>query len=376
MSRRTRSRNAYESQLNGAINNSVTTFPVNSAAGLTHPLYLVIDPEDPAVREYIKVGNVTGNTFNSVTRGLPGSVGGVGQAHANGATVRAVPVHQWLDDIFDDIEALEAADAGHIGGTDTADHPEATGSVRGFMSAADKTKLNALDTGQQVTNGNTHDHAGGDGAQISHAGLSNLTTGDPHTQYLKEEASGGTAAEVPDHTHASGAQAGTVAHSVLTGLTSGDPHTQYILRSEARHRGAQITKSGTQNASTGVTTTVSWETVVDDDGGYADLGNDRLTVPAGEAGYYVITAQLDWADATNPTVGNRIIAIQRNAITIARQLISLNGANSASVNAASAVFLDEGDDITVTFFQASGGTLVLDTTSYLSMVRQSRLFTD
>lgn len=37
-----------------------------------------------------------------------------------------------------------------------------------------------------VTNGDTHDHVGGDGAQIDHAGLSNLTTGDPHTQYQRE----------------------------------------------------------------------------------------------------------------------------------------------------------------------------------------------
>jgi hypothetical protein len=34
-----------------------------------------------------------------------------------------------------------------------------------------------------VSGGDSHDHAGGDGAQISHAGLSNLTVGDPHTQY-------------------------------------------------------------------------------------------------------------------------------------------------------------------------------------------------
>jgi hypothetical protein len=37
-----------------------------------------------------------------------------------------------------------------------------------------------------VTNGDAHDHSGGDGAQIDHAGLSNLTTGDPHTQYQQE----------------------------------------------------------------------------------------------------------------------------------------------------------------------------------------------
>jgi hypothetical protein len=36
-----------------------------------------------------------------------------------------------------------------------------------------------------VTNGNSHDHVGGDGAQIDHAQTSNLTTGDPHTQYIK-----------------------------------------------------------------------------------------------------------------------------------------------------------------------------------------------
>lgn len=35
-----------------------------------------------------------------------------------------------------------------------------------------------------VTNGDNHDHSGGDGAQISHASLSNLTVTDYHTQYL------------------------------------------------------------------------------------------------------------------------------------------------------------------------------------------------
>ena len=36
-----------------------------------------------------------------------------------------------------------------------------------------------------VTNGDSHDHNGGDGAQISHANLGGLTTGDPHTQYVR-----------------------------------------------------------------------------------------------------------------------------------------------------------------------------------------------
>lgn len=63
-----------------------------------------------------------------------------------------------------------------------------------------------------------------------HGNLSGLTTGDDHTQYLKEKASGGVAAEVPTHTHADAANAGTVAHSALTGLTTGDDHTQYCKK--------------------------------------------------------------------------------------------------------------------------------------------------
>lgn len=39
---------------------------------------------------------------------------------------------------------LETALGGHIGSTANTAHPEATGSVRGFLSAADKTKLDAM----------------------------------------------------------------------------------------------------------------------------------------------------------------------------------------------------------------------------------------
>lgn len=192
MSRRSRSHNAYQSALSATITAGATSFTVDSASGLDEPCYLVIDPADPGLREFIKVGNVSGTTLSSVTRGLTGSASGA-QAHDGGISIRAVPVAQWLNDIFDDIEDLEtdttnlaAADTAHFGGTDTADHPEATGSVRGFMSAASKTKLDLLDTTRQVTNGDSHNHNGGDGAQIDHATLANLTTGDPHTQYQQE----------------------------------------------------------------------------------------------------------------------------------------------------------------------------------------------
>lgn len=146
MSTRTFSRNAFETQLDGGINNSVQTFPVDSSTGLTDPVYMCIDPKSPTKREYIRVGNISGTTWSSVTRGLAGSAAGATD-HLTGVIVRAVPTHQHLEDIFDDIEALETADSGHFGGTDIGDHPEATGSVRGFLSAADKTKLDTVATG-------------------------------------------------------------------------------------------------------------------------------------------------------------------------------------------------------------------------------------
>lgn len=55
-----------------------------------------------------------------------------------------------------------------------------------------------------------HSHAstGAQAGQLDHGAALTGLTDDDHTQYLKEEASGGAASEVPDHTHASGAQAG------------------------------------------------------------------------------------------------------------------------------------------------------------------------
>ena len=53
---------------------------------------------------------------------------------------------------------------------------------------------------------------------------------DDHSQYLKDKANGGTAAEIPAHTHASSAEAGTIDHGALTGRADND-HEQYQAQS-------------------------------------------------------------------------------------------------------------------------------------------------
>ena len=69
--------------------------------------------------------------------------------------------------------------------------PSLTGATFSGLTASRLVATNASkqlvsESKQAVTNGDSHDHSGGDGAQIDHAGLANLTTGDPHTQYQQE----------------------------------------------------------------------------------------------------------------------------------------------------------------------------------------------
>ncbi|MFH1067731.1 MAG: DUF3463 domain-containing protein, partial [bacterium] len=74
----------------------------------------------------------------------------------------------------------------------------------------------------------THTHADAANCGTVDHGATTGLTDDDHTQYLKEDASGGTAAETPDHTHADATTCGTIVHGALTGLTDFD-HTAIKL---------------------------------------------------------------------------------------------------------------------------------------------------
>ena len=110
--RRTFTWNAYESALSSGIDGVTSTITLDSVFGLREPEgYLVLDPDDATGREYIKYASIVGNTLQGVIRGLAG--GNTNQSHASGATVRAVPMHQHYDDLWDTAEELIAEDANH-----------------------------------------------------------------------------------------------------------------------------------------------------------------------------------------------------------------------------------------------------------------------
>ena len=137
MSSRSHSLNAYEVALTSAVGDASLSFPVEAVAGLSVPLYLVIDPDDPVNREYIKVTSINGLNLevgSLANRGLAGTTGGVPLAHDLGAKVRAVAVSQWLDDIFNDVEELEIWDSTH----DASVNPH---SAAGFLQESDTDAL-------------------------------------------------------------------------------------------------------------------------------------------------------------------------------------------------------------------------------------------
>ena len=118
MSSRIFARNAFETGLDGGINDSETTITLDSAVGLGSPGILVFNDDSPTLREYVEYTGISSNDLTGCTRGLTGSAGGIPHAHGTGARVRSVYLHQIQDRIWDDVEALEAVDTAHVAASD------------------------------------------------------------------------------------------------------------------------------------------------------------------------------------------------------------------------------------------------------------------
>ncbi len=191
MSNRSRSRNAWESQLSNIVTSGATSFDVDDATGLVAPVYLVIAPTDATKREYIKVGAINTNTLGSITRDLDGSATGGPFEHAAGTKVRAVPAHQHLDDIFDDVEALETADADHAA-----------------LANAHHAKVHA------------HDGADGSGT-VAHANTTGQTADDHHAEdhALRHGAGGADAFEVDESVEVSSAAIQLLSDTTMATVT-------------------------------------------------------------------------------------------------------------------------------------------------------------
>ena len=155
--------NAFETTLSSQMGPTDLTASVASIGALTSPCILVIEPDSDTQREFIRFnGTFGGSSFVTTSdeppgRYLGGSAAGSNLTHPVGSVVASVSTKDHFHDIHDRIDetdntavALEAEFDSHHGGVAATDHPEATTSARGFMSAADKTLLDDVVDGSEI----------------------------------------------------------------------------------------------------------------------------------------------------------------------------------------------------------------------------------
>jgi len=135
---------------------------------------------------------------------------------------------QWArfpDSLLDSLPPSPPPDHGTLPGLGDDDHTQYHNDTRGDLRYAP--------LGAGVTTGDSHDHAGGDGAQIAYGGLSGLPTlgsiADNAESDFAVAARGVTNGDSHDHAGGDGAQ---VDHGGLGGLAD-DDHTQYVKHSLA-----------------------------------------------------------------------------------------------------------------------------------------------
>ena len=115
---RTNYANAFETELTSSMGpTDLEATVLTTSGGPSSPCYLVIDPDDPAKREYIFFdGTFDATTFRTTGAGnryLSGSADSSGITHDEGAVVRMSPVRQHFDDIHDRIEGRAPTNHGH-----------------------------------------------------------------------------------------------------------------------------------------------------------------------------------------------------------------------------------------------------------------------
>ncbi|HYG79628.1 MAG TPA: hypothetical protein VD861_04535, partial [Pyrinomonadaceae bacterium] len=130
-------------------------------------------------------------------------------------------------------------------------------------------------------------------------------------------------------------------------------------------RGARVTHSAAQSLSNNSTTVIAFDTERNDDDTMHDTAtnNSRLTIVT--AGWYVATANLEFA--TNAT-GNRAVGIRLNGTTtIGQTFVASAGASQPTRISITTIYkLAAGDFLEVTGFQSSGGALNVSVTGNLS----------
>ena len=187
--------NAFETTLTAEFGPTDLTASVVTKGTLTTPTILVIEPDDDAQREYVRFNGVFGAssfvTTNVSFRYLVGSAAPSGLTHPSGAIVRQVATGQAYEDLHDRIDAHDTKaahdalniDADTLDGLDSLAFVEGTDHDKAQHDALliDAATLDTIDsTGFTLI---AHDGAGGTAhADVVAAGADGFMTGADKTK--------------------------------------------------------------------------------------------------------------------------------------------------------------------------------------------------
>lgn len=208
----------------------------------------------------------------------------------------------------------------------------------GAGSGLDADLLDGSHASAFATSGHTH----------THASTTGQGTDDHHAQSYAHNGSDGS---------------GTVGHASLTGVSADDHHAQTHNHGGGDGSGllnaigAHVTHSGNLTISTATWTDLNFNTERFDSDAFHDTStnNQRLTVPTGKGGKYLVTGGVEFA---NNATGYRALAIHKNGSTFER-VVTANAVsgNETWLSIAAQLELAAADYVTLRVFQNSGGNL-------------------
>ena len=150
-------------------------------------------------------------------------------------------------------------------------------------------------------------------------------------------------------------------NTVLTADSAEATGMKWASAPAAAFVGVGLTKSTGQSIANATSTSVTWYVEDWDTNAFHDgtTNTDRITIPSGKAGKYLVNAQITFnANAT----GYRSVNILKNGSGNGPETFStLSASNPAFINQSRVFDLAVGDYLNITVYQSSGGNLSLTT---------------
>jgi hypothetical protein len=145
--------------------------------------------------------------------------------------------------------------------------------------------------------------------------------------------------------------------ATISNVSTGDIATEAWADSVAdgmNRVGVSVTRVANQSIATGTGTftAITWDTEVQDNGGFFTASSANLTVPSGKEGIYIVTSRIAWASSPG---ANSIIEILYGATTWRTVVGAATQSTSCSISACLA--LAAADTINIRVSQGSGGAI-------------------